>query len=383
MKNYKVLLNCEIPDTFMCKMAANSLDIDTNEKSKHVFEINADIETDYNIGLIVGASGSGKTTLAKYMFGDKCFKEYLDLSEPVIEQFPKNMNYEERSKILSSVGLSSVPCWIRPAYTLSNGQRSRAEAALLIANEPDVAIIDEWTSVVDRTVAKIMSHSIQKSARKYKKKIVLLSCHYDVAEWLQPDWIIDCNTQEYHEHRRSLRQRKEKLQFQIRRCGRKSWGYFSKYHYLNHNLPGGKNYFYGLFDNDVQIGFMALSNYIPTRKKSRPVFHSNRVVIHPDYVGLGLGIRFINEVCKNFVKKTNFEVRATFSSIPLYKARIKDKQNWVLTKKEQVIGKAKSQKMKVKDSYTVGRLKTNRDSFRSNVKIFTFKFIGHLAKCAR
>ena len=26
------------------------------------------------------------------------------------------------------------------------------------------------------------------------KKVVLLSCHYDIVEWLQPDWVYDVNT---------------------------------------------------------------------------------------------------------------------------------------------------------------------------------------------
>lgn len=376
-KKYKVNLECEIPDSFMCQMAANSLDIDIKEKSKHEFEVNADLETDYNVGLIVGASGSGKTTLAKEVFGEESFQEFLDLSKPVIEQFPKDMNYDERSKLLSSVGLTSVPCWIRPAYTLSNGQRSRAEAALSIALSSEFAVIDEWTSVVDRTVAKVMSHSIQKAARKYNKKVVLIACHYDVADWLQPDWVIDCNTGEYHEHRGLLRQeRQEKLQFQVRNVTRKSWKYFSKYHYLSKRLPGGKVYFYGLFDGDNQIGFMCLANYIPTRKGNLPVYHSNRVVIHPDYAGLGLGILFINKVCSHFRSLTGFEVRATFSSIPLYKSRIKDKDNWKLIQTKRVIGKSNSQKLKIKKKYNVGRLKGNRSTFRNNVKTFTFKYIG-------
>lgn len=377
MKKYKVSLESEIADSFMVQMAANSLDIDINEKSKHEFEIEADLDTDYNVGLIVGASGSGKTTLAKEIFGEDCFREFLDLSKPVIEQFPKEMNYDDRSKILSSVGLTSVPCWIRPAYTLSNGQRSRAEAALAISLSDEFTVIDEWTSVVDRTVAKVMSHSIQKSARKYKKKIVVVACHYDVAEWLEPDWIIDCNTGEYHEHRRSLRRsREEKLQFQIRKVTRQSWRYFSKYHYLSKRLPGGKVHFYGLFDGENQIGFMCLANYIPIRKGNLPVFHSNRVVIHPDYAGLGIGIKFINAVCSDFKRETGFEIRATFSSLPLYRSRIKDKSNWYLMKTTRVIGKAKAQKMDVKKKYTVGRLKGNRNTFRSNVKTYTFKYIG-------
>ena len=121
------------------------------------------------------------------------------------------------------VGLSAVPCWIRPAITLSNGQKERAEIALQMAREDKLVVIDEWTSVVDRTVGKIMSECIQKWARKSEKQVVLLSCHYDVFDWLQPDWVIDCNKQTYTDRRLLRRSRKEKLSFDIRPIGRGSW----------------------------------------------------------------------------------------------------------------------------------------------------------------
>ena len=210
MKNYSLKLESAVSNSFRCQKAANALDIDTTEKSIHEFKVDADIETEFNIGLIVGASGSGKTTLAKEIFGEDCFKEHLNLSEPVIEQFPKEYDYDTCARLLGGVGLTSVPCWIRPAYTLSNGQRARAEASIAMTTKEDVIVLDEWTSVVDRTVAKVMSHCIQKHARKEKKTIILCACHYDIIEWLNPDWIIDCNKETYENKRASSLKKKEK-----------------------------------------------------------------------------------------------------------------------------------------------------------------------------
>jgi len=196
MKKYAVHLTSPVSHSFRCQKAANALDIDVHKKSEHHLEVEADLDTPFNVGVIVGASGSGKTTLAKQMFGEECFEERLDLSKPVIEQFDEQYSYDECAEMLSGIGLTSVPCWIRPAATLSNGQRARAEAALAMSVDGLVAI-DEWTSVVDRTVAKAMSHCVQKFARKADKQIVLASCHYDILEWVQPDWLIDCNKQPY------------------------------------------------------------------------------------------------------------------------------------------------------------------------------------------
>ena len=136
IKTYSLRLQSEIATSFRCVKAANSLDINVQEKSVHEFSVAADVEADFNVGLIVGASGSGKTTLAKQIWGSNCFQTMLDESRPVIDQFPDTLSYDECAALLSGVGLTSVPCWIRPAHTLSNGQKARAECALQMARPP-------------------------------------------------------------------------------------------------------------------------------------------------------------------------------------------------------------------------------------------------------
>ena len=337
LTKYGLVLESPVAHSFRCTKAANSLDIDMYKKSKHEFTVNADITgDDYNVGLIVGASGSGKTTFAEHVYGKGCFRKYLAMDLPVIDQFPKDLSYAGCSSMLSGVGLTSVPCWIRPAHTLSNGQAARAEIALQMAHaffEDGPVTIDEWTSVVDRTVAKVMSHSIQKFARKLGKRVVLVSCHYDVLDWLNPDWVIDCNKQSYHD-RRSLQQgfkRSEELVFDVREVDRDTWKYFSKYHYLSDKLPGGIIKTFGLFHGEDQIGFQCFANYTPHNKKAghKMQMHSNRAVIHPDYAGMGLGILMINEVAE-IMAQAGYDVRAKSSSVPIYKSRLKHPDKWVL-----------------------------------------------------
>lgn len=365
-KKYAVTLKSPVSTTFRCQKAANSLDIDTEKKSVHAFSVQADIESDFNVGLIVGASGSGKTTLAKQIYGEDVFISCMQPDLPVIDQFPEELTYDECVSILTGVGLTSVPCWIRPVYTLSNGQKARAKIALMMAKKPEMAVVDEWTSVVDRNAAKVMSYCIQKHTRRTDTRIVLLSCHYDVIEWLNPDWVIDCNKSQYID-RRSLRrdfERKEKLSFEVRRADRSSWRNFSKYHYLSENLPGGHVECFGLFSGNDQIGFCCFANYVPwaDRTKAKKM-HSNRVVIHPDYAGLGLGIRFVNE-CAVVMAAAGFDVFAKLSAAPLIRARQKQPENWRLLKVERRLKIPKTGNMK-------------RDSgFRMKVKTCTFKWIG-------
>jgi ABC-type ATPase with predicted acetyltransferase domain len=370
MQNYNVILESPVFASYRCKRAADSLDIDVEKKSVHKLSITADLKTPFNVGLILGASGSGKTTLAKQIYGTESFEIKLDLDKPIIEQLNPNYSYDECATILNGIGLSAVPCWIKPVKTLSNGQKARAEAAFLLSELSNkTKIIDEWTSVVDRTVAKAMSHCAQKMVRKTNKQVVFLSCHYDVVEWLNPDWIIDCNTESYLD-RRSLHQHntREQLSFQVRRCDRKSWRYFSKYHYLSENLPGGEIELFGLFEGDRQIGFQCFAKYKPKIHNEFPIFHSNRTVIHPDYVGFGLGLKLINESSRIFKKQKLCEIRAKFSSVPVFKAMMKDKINWRLLSVEKKLG--------VNSNKKTSKLGRSLETMRHDVTSYIFKYVG-------
>lgn len=335
-----VVLESPVSTSFRCQNAANSLDIDTAKKSVHHLHIeNVRLPEEWNIGLVVGSSGSGKTTLVKHLFGDDVFRNDIDEEKPIIDQFPTSYTYDECASMLNGIGLTSVPCWIRPYKTLSNGQQARGAAAYLMSKSVGITCIDEWTSVVDRTVAKAMSTCLNKFARKNGKRIILCSCHYDIIEWLRPDWIIDCNSQEFQLPKSDsfFFGEREKLVFDIRQIGTRSWRYFSKYHYLSDTLPGGRIYCYGLFHNGNQIGFQCFANYVPHRKGTKLILHSNRTVIHPDYVGLGLGLKFINATAEHLLTQVDCRIMGKFSSVPIYKAMVKD-PHWVLRDVKRKMG---------------------------------------------
>jgi len=362
-------LESPVAASFRCVRAADSLDIDVKKKSVHELRVTLDLETPYQLGVIVGASGSGKTTLARQLFGDAALVTILDDTRPVIDQFPESWDYDRCAAALSGIGLTSVPCWIRPLYTLSNGQRARAEAALKLAgaNSKTPVVIDEWTSVVDRTVAKVMSHCVQKYARRSEgARIVLLSCHYDVLDWLNPDWVIDCNRQEYTDRRGLWRgfTRTEHLRFDIAPVDRRTWAMFSKYHYLSDRLPAGLCVTFGVFHGADQIGFQCFAEYTPQRTGHRRVLHSNRTVIHPDYAGLGLGIRVINLTSGEMVRR-GYRVMAKFSSAPVYRA-MRNQRVWRYLGTDRKIGRT---------NYGARLLRT-KDSFRENVTTYRFEYVG-------
>jgi energy-coupling factor transporter ATP-binding protein EcfA2 len=365
-----IKLQSEVFNSFRCQVAANSLDIDVKKKSTHNLKIdNINIPNDWNIGLIYGASGSGKTTTVTELFGKDVFEIIIDDDKSIIDQLPTDLSYEECASMLNGIGLNSVPCWLRPVKTLSNGQKARAEALLLMSSNKEIIFIDEWTSVVDRTVAKAMSISLSKYAKKNNKKIILLSCHYDILEWLSPDWLIDCNVQKFQlpQTEDFFFKEREKLEFTIREVERETWKYFSKYHYLSERLPGGKIYLYGLFHGDNQIGFQCFANYTPHKKGTKIIYHSNRTVIHPDYNGLGLGIKLINETSKHLYNKIECKIMAKFSATPIFKAMIKQKQ-WIFLGEKRLMGK-----MKTGGSASRG-FATNKGFRDCGVKTYHFEF---------
>lgn len=164
-------------------------------------DANIDIEDmDWQIGLIVGPSGSGKTSIGKQLFGGgKLIDLYegWDKNVPIIDAIAPDGDFDTVTGALANVGLGDVPSWLRPFHALSNGQQFRAGLARIITEAPDEVIVDEFTSVIDRQIAKIGAMAFSKGWRRNKgKKIVLLACHYDIIEWLQPDWVFDTGTGE-------------------------------------------------------------------------------------------------------------------------------------------------------------------------------------------
>lgn len=146
---------------------------------------------DFNIGVIYGASGSGKSTLLK-KFGNFSLHSW-DNNKAIVSHFE---NPDDGINKLSAVGLNSIPTWYKPYNVLSNGERFRADLSRSIKNN---AVIDEFTSVVDRNVAKAASMALSKYIKKNNiKNVVIATCHEDVLDWLEPDWVINTNNGEVY-----------------------------------------------------------------------------------------------------------------------------------------------------------------------------------------
>lgn len=169
-----------------------------NAESGHTWEHIANIPTeddDWQIGMIVGPSGSGKTSIGRSIWEDVRIYDPAEgwpEDAPIIDHIAPDKDLSIATAALGGVGLGDVPSWLRPFKVLSNGEQFRAGLAKIICDAPEKCIIDEFTSVVDRQIAQIGAGAFSKAWRRNKgSKVVLLSCHYDVIDWVQPDWVYD------------------------------------------------------------------------------------------------------------------------------------------------------------------------------------------------
>jgi len=196
MPSFDIVKKSKPKQTFRVSNVLNTFDLDIEKVREH-FKGSIDIEgKEWNIGIIVGGSGTGKSTIANEVFGDH-FMNYDYKSEAVIDDMPKSKSVKEVTKAFTSVGFASPPSWLKPYDVLSNGEKMRCDLANCILQDSELIIFDEYTSVVNREVAKTGSVAIAKAVRKMSKQFIAVGCHSDIVEWLEPDWIYNTDEQRF------------------------------------------------------------------------------------------------------------------------------------------------------------------------------------------
>lgn len=265
------------------------------------FDLEADLPIDgpeaapWQIGLVVGPSGSGKSSLGARIWGKGALRgtECWPKDKPIIDVIaPDDMggDWQAVTAALSSVGLGDVPAWLRPFHVLSTGEKFRASLARLVCEAPARAVVDEFTSVVDRQIAKIGASAFAKAWRRTGGQVVLLSCHYDIIDWLAPDWIFDTGGDGFKWTRGCLQ--RPHIELEIQQTGWKWWPYFEPHHYLK--LPrmiAAMNY----------VGFVDGQPVAHVAVSTRPGFveaRACRLVVLPEWQGAGVGLKFLNAICQ-------------------------------------------------------------------------------------
>jgi GNAT superfamily N-acetyltransferase len=377
----KFTVQCHIYRSFRVQQVAGMFDVPLGETAKEEFNVELPaVDEPWTIGVIVGPSGSGKSTVAKAAFGDAYYvPPSWPIDRAVIDGFPE-ASIKDLTSLLTSVGFSSPPSWIKPYHVLSGGERFRcdlARALLQVRGRKEdwglqiadcklgkdaafrrvagdafsegriqvsdasgrLVVFDEFTSVVDRTVAQIGSAAVAKAIRRMnanssanvktsqstrlkgileqesalelsqsaicdpqsaisnpqseisrRLRFVAVTCHYDVLPWLEPDWVLDMATGELS--RRRLR--RPTMRFEVRQCRQAVWKHFARHHYLSGALARAATCYVALWQGEP-VAFCATCGMFGRRGRKRVT----RIVVLPDYQGLGLGMRLAERVCEH------------------------------------------------------------------------------------
>jgi ABC-type transport system involved in cytochrome c biogenesis ATPase subunit len=262
------------------------------------FALDADLaidDADWKVGVVVGPSGSGKTSIGRLIFPGAMYEPTGWPSDaPIIDAIAPGGDFNAVTGALAAVGLGSVPSWLRPYPVLSNGEKFRADLARVICAAPARVVVDVFTSVVDRQIAQIGALAFQKAWRRTAGQVVLLSCHYDILDWLEPDWIFDTATREFV---RGRLRRRPAIDLDVWQTDWRYWRTFEPHHYLKMPLMTGAKCYVGTVDGQL-VAHMAVASIA----RGRGVFEARacRLVIMPEWQGAGVGLRFLATVCERY-----------------------------------------------------------------------------------
>jgi GNAT superfamily N-acetyltransferase len=319
MSTIDIEVHCPVYDSFHVQQVGGMFDVPLSERASQRFRVdvpdwlrepeisqspNPEIPapSPWQIGLIVGPSGSGKSTIARAMFGQNIYRPEPWPADRAVVDGLGDRPIKEITHLFTAVGFSSPPSWVKPYRVLSNGEQFRCDLARALArgstelaevggDASRLVVFDEFTSVVDRNVARVVSAAIAKGIRdgRIGCRFVAVTCHYDVTEWLAPDWVIDMATASFV--RRRLR--RPPIELEIFRCRRSAWRMFARHHYLSGALPQGARCYLAMWKG-LPIAFCASVSLIGWKNRWR----ISRIVTLPDYQGLGVGMAVAEAVAE-------------------------------------------------------------------------------------
>lgn len=326
MDDVKVDLKLTTPvsTSFRAARVLGLFDIERTEQQSVPITADLPLEgRDWSIGAIIGASGSGKSSIAKTLWPDATHTsgDHTWTADCLLDDFPTPLSPDQIIGLLTAVGFSSAPAWLRPYRVLSTGQKFRADLARSLAlglaepasesatqNEP--IVFDEFTSTVDRTVAKAVSVAVAKHVRKNKLQFIAVTCHKDFVPWIEPDWTYDTDSGEFtwgSNQRPSIR-------LEVREGSRTAWRLFREHHYLDHTIANSSRTFLGYVSLDGEQERLAAYLGLMPVAGHRGWWRAHRLVVLPDLQGLGIGNKFQEAIAEKLWTAERKRYRITTSA---------------------------------------------------------------------
>lgn len=268
---------------------------------------NLDIPTD-GVILITGASGVGKSLLLKDI--SRHFSTTRTIPNRIKEEksIAEIVSCEDAGEViryLSKFGLGEPRILIGPFSHLSDGQKERFLIALALLQGTGPLILDEFTTRLDRRTAEIIAINLGKILRSNKQNAFIASCHVDIVNFLKPDIHIRLCSNGKHiisdkktYHTNTL----DSLEIIIKKGTVADYKKLSRYHYENDN-PNDISMLEPLVDHVVTayskgelVGVNLCIRPWPKAFEVFPEFleinqcvlQSFRVIVHPQYRGIGL-----------------------------------------------------------------------------------------------
>lgn len=292
MPRVDVVVECPVFDSFRVQQVAGMFDLPLAEKTSERFAVELPSEDEpWQVGLIVGPSGSGKSTVAREFYADRLYRPANWPRDKAVVDCFGELSVRKVAELFTAVGFGSTPAWVKPYHVLSCGQQFRCDLARALATHVSLLVFDEYTSVVDRQVARACSTAIAKGIRRglLPCRFVAVTCHYDVADWLEADWVLDMATGTLQ--RRRLR--RPPIELEIHRCRVAAWKLFAKHHYLSGSLARGARCYLATW-NGEPVTFVATLPLVYQKNRRR----FSRIVTLPDYQGMGIGMRVVAAVAE-------------------------------------------------------------------------------------
>jgi ABC-type lipoprotein export system ATPase subunit/GNAT superfamily N-acetyltransferase len=267
-----------------------------------------------DVTYITGDSGSGKSVLLKAIKQD-LGDEAIDMADiqpdpnrPLIDTVGRNLS--EGLELLSKAGLNDAFLFIRRFRELSDGQKYRYKIAKLMESDKQWWIADEFCSTLDRDTAKTVAFNMQKLARQTGRSVVVATTHTDLFEDLKPSVHIqkrfgkEISVDYYpNELNRECSLTKEML---VEKGSFANYKELAVFHYRTSRCPPPRKIFV-VKRKDELCGVIVYSYPPPTtfgrsrvwrgtfQELQKEVSTIARVVVHPKYRTVGLGVKLVKE----------------------------------------------------------------------------------------
>lgn len=228
--------------------------------------------------------------------------------------------------------------------------------------------MDEFTSVVDRQVARITANAVAKWVRRNNRRLVVATCHFDVEDWLQPDWVIEPSPAhgdlaDATQFRWRSVQSRPGVTCDLHAATWDAWPLFAPFHYLTAELHKAARCYVlmaSIDGHDPQPA--AFGGVLPRPHPNRDatIYGLSRLVTLPDWQGLGLAFVLTDQIAAAYTKLGH-----PFHTYPAHPALIRafDRSPlWALERAPYMQGRSKT-----------SRIPAWKAGNRSNA---TFRYIG-------